>query len=48
MTQMDQDYHLAGDDVVVPFAVEALDIRGRAVHVGPTLDRILKQHLHLQ
>ena len=44
MTQMDQDYHLAGDDVVVPFAVEALDIRGRAVHVGPTLDRILKQH----
>ena len=25
----------AGDDAVLPFAVEALDIRGRAVRLGP-------------
>jgi len=38
------DYTLAGDDVVVPFAVEPLDIRGRAVHLGPMLDEILNRH----
>lgn len=38
------EYSLAGDDVVVPFAVEPLDVRGRAVQVGPMLDRLLKRH----
>ncbi len=34
----------AGDDRVVPFQVEALDIRGRAVQLGPALDRIIRRH----
>ena len=33
-----------GDDIVVPFQVEPLDIRGRAVQLGPMLDAILKRH----
>nr|WP_200903954.1 Hsp33 family molecular chaperone [Bartonella ancashensis] len=31
-------------DVVFPFQVEALDIRGRAVHFGKVLDSILTRH----
>ncbi|MEM0900213.1 MAG: Hsp33 family molecular chaperone [Pseudomonadota bacterium] len=31
-------------DTVVPFQVEALDARGRAVLLGPTLDTILSRH----
>ncbi len=42
------EYKFAGDDVVVPFAVEPLDIRGRAVHLGPMLDTILKRHEYPQ
>ena len=38
------DYTLAGDDVVVPFTVGPLDVRGRAIQVGPLLDTILKRH----
>ncbi len=38
------EYQFAGEDVVVPFAVEPLDIRGRAVQLGPMLDAILKRH----
>ncbi|MEM7068750.1 MAG: Hsp33 family molecular chaperone [Pseudomonadota bacterium] len=38
------DYQLAGDDVVVPFAVAPLDVRGRAIQVGSLLDTILKRH----
>ena len=34
----------AGDDHVVPFEVAALDMRGRAVQVGPLLDQILARH----
>ena len=34
----------AGDDVVVPFQVDALDARGRAVQLGPMLDAILTRH----
>ncbi len=36
----------AGDDHVVPFAVEALDLRGRAVQLGPMLDAILSRHAY--
>ena len=32
------------DDTVLPFAVAALDVRGRVVHLGPELDRILGRH----
>lgn len=35
---------LAGEDAVVPFAVEALDARGRAVALGPVLNSILQRH----
>jgi molecular chaperone Hsp33 len=34
----------AGDDQVVPFQVEGLDARGRAVQLGPMLDSILARH----
>ena len=36
-----EDLTLAGDDHVVPFQVEGLDVRGRAVQIGPMLDAIL-------
>lgn len=39
-----EQFEFAGDDVVVPFAVEPLDIRGRAIQVGPMLDAILERH----
>ena len=34
----------AGDDSVRPFVVEALDVRGRAIQMGPVLDAILARH----
>jgi molecular chaperone Hsp33 len=34
----------AGDDAVRPFAVETLDVRGRAIQMGPALDAILARH----
>lgn len=38
------EFGFAGDDHVVPFDVDALDVRGRAVQVGTMLDRILERH----
>ena len=32
------------DDAVVPFEVDALDVRGRLVRLGPALDEILSKH----
>ncbi len=32
------------DDLVLPFAVEGLDVRGRIVRLGPALDTILDRH----
>lgn len=37
---------LSGDDHVVPFQVEGLDVRGRAVQLGPMLDQILSRHTY--
>lgn len=37
-------FDFAGDDHVVPFQVEGLDVRGRAVQLGPLLDAILARH----
>ncbi len=34
----------AGIDAVVPFAVEALDVRGRVINMGPVLNSILARH----
>lgn len=38
------DFGFAGDDNVIPFQVDALDVRGRAVQLGPVLDAILPRH----
>lgn len=32
------------DDVVLPFAVEPLDVRGRVVRLGPSIDTLLARH----
>ncbi len=32
------------DDAVIPFEVDALDLRGRLTRMGPTLDEILTKH----
>ncbi|KQT88126.1 Hsp33 family molecular chaperone [Aurantimonas sp. Leaf443] len=40
------EFDFAGDDAVVPFAVEALDARGRAVQLGPMLDALLERHAY--
>jgi molecular chaperone Hsp33 len=34
----------AADDIVTPFGVESLDLRGRVVRLGPVLDEILGAH----
>ena len=38
------DIKLSGDDHVIPFQIEGLDVRGRAVQLGPMLDQILNRH----
>jgi molecular chaperone Hsp33 len=38
------EFGFAGDDAVVPFAVEALDARGRAVQLGSMVNAILGRH----
>ncbi|MEP9349866.1 Hsp33 family molecular chaperone [Xanthobacter sp. KR7-225] len=35
---------VAKDDIITPFQVDALDLRGRAVRLGPTLDAVLAHH----
>ncbi|MFN0262393.1 Hsp33 family molecular chaperone [Tepidamorphus sp. 3E244] len=35
---------LPEDNYIQPFAVEALDVRGRLVRIGPELDRIIRRH----
>lgn len=41
-----KDYNIepAGDDAVLPFAVEELDVRGRVVMLDPILNEILGRH----
>src|SRR5262245_15677683 len=34
------------DDIILPFAVEALDLRGRVVRLGPLVDTILRRHTY--
>ncbi|ACA20791.1 Hsp33 protein [Methylobacterium sp. 4-46] len=44
-TPHDTDLPAEGrDDVVLPFAVEPLDVRGRIVRLGPAVDTILRRH----
>jgi molecular chaperone Hsp33 len=40
------EFDHAGDDHVVPFEVGPLDVRGRAVQLGPMLDTILSRHAY--
>ena len=40
------EFDHAGDDHVVPFEVGPLDVRGRAVQLGPTLEAILSRHAY--
>lgn len=44
MSNVDRPPVPAGDDAVLPFAVEALDVRGRVVRLGPAIDTILGRH----
>src|SRR5262249_24567167 len=34
------------DDTILPFAVEALDVRGRVVRLGPLVDTVLRSHAY--
>lgn len=38
------EVHLVGDDVVLPFSVKNLDVRGRAVQLGSMLDSMFGRH----
>jgi molecular chaperone Hsp33 len=42
------EFGFAGDDSVVPFQVEGLDVRGRAVQLGPLVNTILDRHAYPQ
>lgn len=46
MTEGLGTFNFAGDDHVLPFQVEGLDVRGRAVQLGPLLDTILARHAY--
>jgi len=35
---------LPSDDLVLPFSVNALDVRGRVAHLGPVVDTVLSRH----
>ena len=39
---------LAVDDIVLPFEVSSLDLRGRVVRLGPVVDEILEKHAYPQ
>jgi molecular chaperone Hsp33 len=36
----------SADDIILPFAVETLDLRGRVVRLGPAVDTILRSHAY--
>jgi len=36
----------SADDTILPFAIEALDLRGRLVRLGPVIDTILRRHAY--
>jgi molecular chaperone Hsp33 len=39
---------IAVDDIVLPFEVSSLDLRGRVVRLGPVIDEILEKHAYPQ
>lgn len=46
MTSASISLDMLGDDLVLPFQLEAASIRGRLVRMGPCLDKILAQHAY--
>lgn len=46
LTRFVSDNPAAGDDSVLPFQVDALDVRGRSVRLGPVVDAILHRHAY--
>ena len=44
MSEATLNIDFAGQDAVIPFQVSPLDVRGRAVQLGPMLDSILDRH----
>ena len=47
-TQTASPLQFAGMDAAIPFQVEPLDVRGRAVQLGPLLDQIFDRHQYPQ
>ena len=46
MSEATLTVEFAGQDAVIPFQVGPLDVRGRAVQLGPMLDSILERHAY--
>lgn len=46
MAEASLQIDFAGQDAVIPFQVEPLDVRGRAVQLGPMLDSVLDRHAY--
>jgi molecular chaperone Hsp33 len=46
MSEATLSVDFAGQDAVIPFQVNPLDVRGRAVQLGPMLDSILERHAY--
>ena len=46
MAEASLQIEFAGQDAVIPFQVDPLDVRGRAVQLGPMLDSILDRHAY--
>lgn len=44
MTESPAGGETAKDDIVLPFAVATLDLRGRIARLGPSIDRLLGRH----
>ncbi len=46
MSEATLNIDFAGQDAVIPFQVNPLDVRGRSVQLGPMLDSILERHAY--
>jgi molecular chaperone Hsp33 len=46
MASPNTDPSPAGDDAVLPFEVAPLDVRGRAIQMGPAIDALLARHAY--
>ena len=50
MSEQDSDVRAAraemGDDLVLPFTVDRLNVRGRIAHLGPAVDEAVRQHAY--